>query len=64
MLFGLDFWKMFFIKKIQMDQIGFMHLENSTDFNFLPLEIFQFWPRDYDHVISDVDEVIEKWAWG
>ena len=50
---------MFFIKKkIQMDQIGFMHLENSTDFNFLPLEIFQFWPRD--HVISDVDEVIEN----
>lgn len=47
MLFGLDFWKKFFVKKIKMDQNGFLHLENSTDFDFFKqLEFFQFWPRD------------------
>ena len=54
MLFGLDFWKMFFVKKIKMDQDGFLHLEYSTDLKF-----FGNWKfSSFDPVINDVDEDI------
>ena len=45
---------MFFVKKIKMDQNGFLHLEYSTDLKF-----FGNWKfSSFDPVINDVDEDI------